>query len=536
MKVPTQRGLALGDDEQRYSPVPVIVDSCLHLPADLPDAVVEAVANDRGLSFANPNFMRMKAMGLPVWQVAKRIQLAVLAPDGGLVVPRGATDIVRRELRKHGLRPAWVDQRTTAPLKPGTLTFRGEARDYQWQIVEAARKLENILARSPAGSGKTVAGLLLAAELQQRTIVVVWSVNLAEQWAKECARFLGFYPRVLGAGRGKGEAPTSKPVTIAVQQTLHRRAQEEAPHFGLMVCDEVQRFAATTLRQDVAAIPARWRLGLSEDERRRDKLEPIIYAQFGPVRVSVDREQLVKEGQVIPVRFRVVPTGWILRDEDGNAVSYGKKTDDEAADEEAPSVDIREREEAFIEAEDRNRFIARWVLQETGLHNRALVLVRRREHASWFARTLRASGLPTGYLLGQEDMRSEFERSQREMKAGRLRCAVGTPSVFQGLDIPPLDRGFIAVPCAGNQQLLGQQVGRFARPAEKGEPVVYYFWDDKVWPFHLYMLRRFVREEPHRFTVTELLDENGEWVDLMQRRGMNVRGRRRSDGEDTGAG
>lgn len=486
----------------------ITIDCALRFPATLAPELEEAVRV--ACRYKNPDFARNVRLGYSTYKTPRYIDLTTRDGRGRLCIPRGMTRVVRDVAGAAGERVSWIDNRTSVPID--LIPFRGDPREYQRQIVEAGRRFQNLLVRSPAASGKTVAGLLAVAELGERALAVTWSVPLAQQWAEECERFLGFVPDMIGGGTTRQRGA---PLTVAVQQSLHNRIPENRDRYGLLICDEVQRFAARTLFEDVVRFSAKYRIGFSEDEKRKDKKQFLIYAQFGKVRAEVDREQLVREGRVMPVHLRVVETGWAMRDEHGEPIP-------------SAALDHSTIVAAMVNDDDRNRLVLEHllgpgprmlidpdVLNSQFVPRTALILTQRVAHCVTFKQMLYQAGVPCGLLLGGRERREEFMRTRDALNAGTLHTAAGTSAVYQGFDVPRLETGFIVTPSATNQQLLGQQIGRFARPYDgKRTPVVFYFLDGLMFPYHRHHLRRFAREDASRFASTVYVDEDGQEREL----------------------
>jgi len=341
-------------------------------------------------------------------------------------------------------------------------------------------------------SGKTTAALAWAAEVQVPVLVVVWTTNLLDQWVRRCRAELDYDPGVI-----QGAKRTVRHITVGMQQTLCRCIDDYALQFGAVVCDEVQRFAASTFGAVVDALPARYRLGVSADERRSDRKQFLIYDHFGGVAEEVSHDELVADGIIHEVAVRVVPTAF--RADWWHEVPPSARTEfyDRLLGELSNDV-------------ERNLLIGRvaqWSLDE---QEQVLVLTQRREHAHILDTALVALGVKSGLLIGGDDYREQYERARRGLEAGTVRAAVGTyQAVGTGIDLPRVARGVLALPVANSDAARPQWLqyrGRFARTAEgKTDAVVYYLWDREV--FGVRPLRNLCRWN-HVVTV---LEPDGRW-------------------------
>src|SRR6185295_10926648 len=136
--------------------------------------------------------------------------------------------------------------------------------------VDAIERYEQCLIRSPTGSGKTSALIAAIAKIGLPALVIMWDSGLLEQWQERIEKELGIPPEEQGLIRG-GECRL-RGITLAMQQTLNNYKPKQwdkiLPVFGFVACDEVQRYAAKTFTEQVDRFPARYRVGLSADERR----------------------------------------------------------------------------------------------------------------------------------------------------------------------------------------------------------------------------------------------------------------------------
>lgn len=439
-----------------------------------PDAVR---ALKEAFDYANPQHAKMQRLGFWVGNTPRRIRDFEEA-EGVLRLPRGGTDKVRRVLRARGVEAAFCDRRLALPaadypILPGAEP--AEDRDYQARMIEAALRLENCLIRGGTGCGKTEVLLELIRRTRQPALVIVWEKPLLEQWVERICKRWGWAPRDVGwYGGGKKRVGQ---VTVAMQQTLARpgAVEELAPRFGTVVCDEVHRFAARTFREVISRFPARYRVGASADERRKDRLDFLIRHQFGRVAEEVDRKELILAGRVCEVEVVLVPTDFHF-----------------AEIEEGPPAEMPERKAEHYTAmlnametdDDRNHVAVRLAVHEHARGSHVLVWCERREQAASLARYIAlVEDVPCGLMLGSAGDRARFNETKERLVAGELRCAVGGKNTYTGMDIERLDVGVVVTPTTSNRQLFEQQMGRLRRPFPgKGRARAYVLWDPGIFP------------------------------------------------------
>src|SRR5690349_17986035 len=327
---------------------------------------------------------------------------------------------------------------------------------------------QNALVRSAAASGKTTAALALASRLNLPTLVVVHNTNLFNQWIARCVKELGVQRSWVGVI--KSDRRRLGPITIGMQKTLYGCAHEVAPAFGLVVVDEVHRSAARTFLEVVDAMTAKYRVGVSDDERRSDRKEFLIYDMFGPVVGEASHDDLVAQGYVMDVAVRVVPTEF-------RADWYEKLEPNQKLLAYSHLMGLMQNDEA------RNTLAVRDVPRDVALGHQVILFVDRIEHALELDRRMNAREVRSGFVVGEQP--EESAETLRRFADGRANVVFGTyQSLGTGVDMPRVSRGVFVTPMANNQNgrsQFKQYRGRFARASDgKAQPEVIYLWDRHV--------------------------------------------------------
>ena len=486
---------------------------------------ISAVQEERireAYTYQNPAWSKALALGFGVRGVPKYLsswskQWARGAGDGeGAAewsVPRGSLDRLRVALAED----LEIEDARVGGDPVSMPEHRVTLYDYQERLVsDAQRALEApvgaVLWRAPQGSGKTTAALALATRLGLKTLVVVSTTNLQDQWVRRVEAELGMHAGVIGGGR---TANLDAPIVVGMQQSLRKVVDSIRLSFGLVLADEVQLFAAKTFSEVVDRLPARYRLGVSGDERRADRKEFLIYERFGDVASEVTHADLVERGFVHEVEVRIVPTAF-------DAPWYRALGEPEPKPGESEEARRLRGVQAKVEAHDRlmeemgadpdrNALVLALVQESVRDAGQAIVLSSRREHCRAIDAAAVAAGLRSGLLLGGAESREAFAATLRGFQAHEIAVAVGTnQAIGVGFDLPQVARGVMASPVAnaatGDKQWR-QYRGRFARTADgKTDAVVYYLWDSAMFgraPVrHLCRWNRRVR-----------ILEDGVWVD-----------------------
>ena len=263
-------------------------------------------------------------------------------------------------------------------------------------------------------------------------------------------------------------------MTIAMQQTLAARSEWVEEHkrdFGIVIADETQRCAAPCVFAAVDPWWSKYRIGVSADSSRKDRLEFLIHdSAFGgggpspwtmPYCGELRARRLEAEAArgadfAVPGRaaFQVRRRGNYQPQDHHHLMTE--------------LADDAERTQLAVD-------IAR---DEAALGERVLVWAARREHchaidsASTACRPRRATP-----MLGGAEYKDRFHDTRLGILGGSLRAGVGTvEAIGTGIDIPNVSRGVVVRPMHSNRQLLNQVRGRLCRPGSD-DARLYYLWD-----------------------------------------------------------
>lgn len=454
--------------------IELVVDNRVRMRTE---GVAPAILDGLRQAFEHENKHRyaMQRMGLPVWQEPRKL-VTWAQKNGELSFPRGGFGRVRDLLADAGHEVSVRDARehgtpTQIPVTTRTLY------PHQERIVRAAVEREQCLIRSPTASGKTSALIAVAAELGVPTLVVVPTKGLLDQWRERVQEELGLRDAQIGiVGGGKAKL---RPITLAIQRsvTKHSASKEFREYFGCLLFDEVHQAPAHTAYAAVDAMPARYRIGVSADVRRKDQKECLMHDLFGDVAVDVDRRELVASGHILDAEVRLVPTVF-------EAPWYGVR--DEADAEDERHIDFMRLVKEIAADGTRNQEIVRIVRDEVVRGDQVLVLAHLREHCMLLGQMIGGMGTPTGYLLGGADSASEFERTCSGLKSGKIRVGVGTyKAIGTGIDLPRVAVAVAVTPILANRQFFGQVRGRVCRTAVgKTGARMFVMLDARVFPRH----------------------------------------------------
>jgi superfamily II DNA or RNA helicase len=467
--------------------IPAIISDRIYVPffLDLQDMYSELRKNFR---HKDPDYYKKRAQGRWVGNMKPYIDTwaNIIHPEYGdcLSIPRGGTETLKTIVYNFGYEISFVDQRFSLP---GIYDYENNVELWpeQKKLAEIIYRRENCLIKSPTASGKTEVLLKLVEWILNTAgpvLIIVWEGSresgLFKQWIDRiCLRF-GLRPQDVGM-LGSGIKRIA-PITVGMQQTLKNVGRRYIHSFGGIICDEVQRFAAPTFQKVVDIYPARYRIGASADETRNDGKEFLIYDVFGQVAGEVEKAKLIDRGKIMPVTIRIVPTGFDLRFQ----ISEYDEGTTSWRDLDSEDKNYHDLLDAITVNEERNEYI--WKFIEPCLQDNRIIIIatQRVDHAKYWEKRITDEGYKSGLMIGGQDYADEFETTKNGLLSRKINVGVGTiQKIGTGHDIPTLDRIFVLAPLAKNKQLFEQMVGRLRRTAEEKESaVLYYFWDDPLFP------------------------------------------------------
>lgn len=466
----------------------------------LPEDVYTALC--KAFTHSNPDHRRNERVPpfLPTWRLDHF--------DNGrwLALPRGGLARVRQVLRDHGLEWKVADRRSDgdAALAGAIPALQFPLWDYQREAIKAGVTRQNCLWRAPTGCGKTTGAFGLIAEVNLPAIVIVYDGGLFRQWVTRCTSELGLKPSRVGQVKGGPKTWRFGPVTVASAKTLAQHPEfwdEHGWRFGIALADEVQGFAAQTMFKAIDPAPARYRVGVSADETRKDQKEFLVYDLFGAVGCEIDQARVIAGGHVLDVRVRVVPT-------DFRADWYRQQYT--LSDNAKKRAWTRLLEE-IAKDDDRNTLAIDIVRAEAAKRLQVIVWSERVEHCRHLDNQLAHHGVLSGLMLGGKPQEKVYEQTRLGLIAGKLNAGVGTrQAIGEGVDIPIASRGVLTTPLAGNRQRFGQVRGRLCRAPKnvgKVDAELYYLWDQ-----HVYGARHLENLVKWYGRMTVVWDD-GAWVD-----------------------
>ena len=290
----------------------------------------------------------------------------------------------------------------------------------------------------PPGFGKTSCAIKIATELGARTLIVVMTSVLVQQWEDRIKQFC--------------ECP-EEDIQVVLGQSMCKADSSDYEGFGLLVVDEAHQAPADTLIKCIRKANTKYVLGLTATPKRIDGLSKILFASLGPISFYM------KTVFTIPTQLHTVHVSEVVA-EGGFSEIANQLCDNEA----------------------RNRAGIRFakMLYRQG-YKKILNLVDRRRHYDHL-RKLLPEDIEMGNLQGGcKDPAAELRKPF---------IVATTGFAAQGVDCPEIDAVFLWAPMAAqiktndregekDSRLLVQSIGRAMRvhPDKKLPVVVVDFYE-----------------------------------------------------------
>jgi len=343
-------------------------------------------------------------------------------------IPIGRTDLIPNDYEI-------VDKRIKKPVEFPDFKF-----DLRPSQEDAYNEVDdNCIINAWVSWGKTFTGLAIAGKLGQKTLIIVHTVPLRNQWAAEVEKVYGITPGIIGSGK----FDLSSPVVIGNTQSLYRRIQDIRREFGTVILDEMHHVSSPTFSKVVDTNYARYKIGLSGTIERKDGKHVVFRDYFG--------QKVIKP----PKENYMTPSIWIHRSEirfiDGSNIPWANKVTQLAYNEE------------YIHT------IALLAAAFATKGHKVLV-VSDRVH---FLHACAELAGDKAICVTGEVPHEQREVLMSDISKGKANILFGTQAIFsEGISLDDLSCLILATP-VNNEPLLTQLIGRVIRQKEgKRNPIV----------------------------------------------------------------
>lgn len=344
----------------------------------------------------------------------------------------------RHLLDNYGLSYELVDKRVDLPVNIPDLIL--SMRPDQQSVLDQIDGFTDVIVGADVGFGKTATACGLIAKEKQKTLIVVPTTALREQWKTEITKFLG-----VSAGQfGSGVLDTTSNIVVTNIQTAIKHVTTLASSFGMIIIDECHRCPANTFLSLLEASRAKFRIGLSATRWRKDGLHCLLPGLFSPLEINPEKANTL-DPEIIQIPF-----------EDFQLVSN----------EQTPwaiSENMLYEDPKYIE-------LCKFLVDSSiSLGYKTLLTANRKEFIHNIASEVRSN---VHCITSDEDI-EEREASLNLVRSGKLDGIIGTLSILkEGVSCNDLSC-LILTSSTNNKAVIAQVVGRIMRQAEgKRMPMV----------------------------------------------------------------
>lgn len=429
-------------------PIKIKISKQVHLYG-LPNILKKEISAD--LILDNPIWLSNHRMGRYNRGVQRYLK-AFSVSKNTLSVPIGYLEHVYHFLTENEISFNTYYKRIEVPCK---FEWNAELRDFQKIACEDLSYYDQGVLQAATGSGKTVMALYMTALRKQKTLVIVHTKELADQWVDRALTFLKLDPYEIGL-IGAGKNRIGRRLTVGLVQSVYKQVKDLEKVFGQIIVDECHRVPSRTFTEAVSGFCAKYTLGLSATPFRRDNLDKFISWYVGPIRHIVDKKKLIEKGHILKPIF-------IMR-----STPFEPFHD--------PSADYSKMLSELTINLERNNLIVEDIL--TCKDDTCLILSDRKAHCE----TLKDI-LGEGVVLTGDTPKLERETIVRGVNAGKIKYLFATGQLIgEGFDCKELNVLFLTTPIRFPGRVI-QYIGRIMRPGKnKKQPVVYDYADWEVKP------------------------------------------------------
>lgn len=411
------------------------------------------------LVIANPEFTKKLRMNFWLGDTPEKLFLyetqgnTMILPFGVL---REILPIIGDEVSTLFPEPTVIDYGEPIPLYP-----------YQEEAVTAALNAQYGILQSAAGSGKTQMGLAMVQKFGFRALWLTHTKDLLNQSKERAEQYMD--KKLLGTIT-EGKVNISDGITFATIQTMSRLdLNKYSDLWDVVIVDECHRVAGsptamTQFYKVLNSLKARHKYGLSATVHRSDGMIQATYSLLGGIVYEVPEEAIANK--IMKVGICPVGTGVKMSMDCLN-------TDG--------TINYTRLITYLTKNPERNRLIVQHLISNQ--NHSTLILSSRLEHLETLMAMLppymqREAVMISGQMVSKSG-KAKREKALDEMRSGEKLYLFATYSLAkEGLDIPRLDRLFMATP-EKDYAVITQSIGRIARIFDgKQDPVAYDFVDD----------------------------------------------------------
>ncbi len=325
------------------------------------------------------------------------------------------------------------------------LNFSASLRDYQIpianQIFNELKKNGSGLASLYTGWGKTFLAIWLIYKLGIKTLIIVHTENLLQQWKIEIKKLLKIDCGII---QGPNIDIENKFIVIGMIQSLSMKNYDSNifTDFGFTIYDEVHHTPGKCFSKVFYKIGSKYNLGLSATLTRSDGLTKVIKYFLGSVIVNIKLNIIKPNIKIIYSEIEPLKEKTMIN---GKINTQSMITD-------------------LCEVFQRNLLIVKLIIENINFNRKILVLTERIQHCKELKRFLSATidESKIGLYIGGMKLEALQESNKKQIIIATYKMAA------EGYNNPLLDTLILASPIVK----IEQAIGRILRQKNLNDPLV----------------------------------------------------------------
>ncbi len=364
---------------------------------------------------------------------------------------------------------------------------RIKLRDYQEEAIKLLKEnnYRGIIVL-PTGAGKSYIGIKLLETLEVKTLIIVPTIDLLNQWKRKIIAELGLGEELIGIYGG--DQREIREITIATYQSASKTEflQKNMTEFSLLILDEVHHASGEIFMEIPRRLTAIYRAGFTATFDVKEEKKELLVDLIGKIFEIKSIEELASRGYLANYDYKLIKVE-LTRAEKERYRAFVKKY--------AEYLSIegikKKGKEAYMEVIKRSKRdeCAREALEaikqakELSLMNRnkliklnELLNRHKNDKVIIFTRHVKTAGL-ISYLLGIPKISSDTlprlrEQILNEFRKGTITKIVTAEALDEGVDVPDASVCIIISGKPSKRQLI-QRIGRVLRPKGNKKAIIY---------------------------------------------------------------
>ena len=436
-------------------------------------------------SFYNPEYILKQRLNKGYVSQSEKSVIEGFTEDKTYInLPRGIKVDFERYLQKYGIKYVFKDERV---CETGLdVTCSKELRKEQIPVLEAFLDNDIGIFAGATSFGKTVIAEKLIEARKEKTLIIVNSTNLLEQWEKTLKEDMTINNKVekregkrlnkTGIGvLGNQRDTMTGLIDVVTFQSLFSQFPEMVKEYGMVIIDECHHVAADTYCLPLQELKAKYVYGITATDKRRDKFDKYVYWLCGPVIAEYSADKLAYQ--------RGISQYFVPRFTDSSLSIECEK-----------SNNYMDKMKELTMDEKRNELIANDVASLLKRGRKILVLTHLVEHVIVLKQKLQEIGLKAITIVGSMsriEKRDIISEIKENINGQSIIISTGQ-YLGEGTDIPYLDTLLMATPIYWEGK-IAQFVGRIAREYDGKQYTLIYDYVDFCSPLFYSMYQKRIK-------------------------------------------